>query len=231
MSSDNKKSIHTFWAILTAFGIFNAVLFYYAGIKSKSGKYIKVGHFYLFLIFLTFFVNSSIPFITNILSYLYLGGYIFGLVFALKTLPAYRKRLAMLEYADSSTLNSKKIYLLDNQSLENLIKNNSPVPLENNIKTSVFTDSKSFDPVIFSENSEDEYPKYLGIKTKINIDPEEKLSALPFITKQLVRKIILERELGSGFRNTDDLCNKLGLSDRNARILAQRIDFSFKNKK
>ena len=103
--------------------------------------------------------------------------------------------------------------------------------LENNIKTSVFTDSKSFDPVIFSENSEEEYPKYLGIKTKINIDPEEKLSALPFITKQLVRKIILERELGSGFRNTDDLRNKLGLSDRNARILAQRIDFSFKNKK
>ena len=77
MSSDNKKSIHAFWAILTAFGVFNAVLFYYAGIKSKSGKYIKVGHFYLFLIFLTFFVNSSIPFITNILSYLYLGGYIF----------------------------------------------------------------------------------------------------------------------------------------------------------
>ena len=64
-----------------------------------------------------------------------------------------------------------------------------------------------------------------------NIDSEEKLSALPFITKQLVRKIILERELGSGFRDADDLRNKLGLSDRNARILAQRIDFSFKNKK
>ena len=53
MSSDNKKSIHAFWAILTAFGVFNAVLFYYAGIKSKSGKYIKVGHFYLFLINIT----------------------------------------------------------------------------------------------------------------------------------------------------------------------------------
>ena len=231
MNSENKNPVYDLWVILTAFGIFNTLLFYYAGIKSKSGKYIKVGHFYLLLFFLSFFINSKIPFITNIISCLYLGGYVFGLVFALKTLPAYRKRLAMLKYADNNTLNSKKIYLLDNQSLENLIKNNSSVPLENNAKTSVFSNSNSFDPAIFSEDNENEYPIYLGIKTKINIEPEEKLSALPFITKQLVRKIILERELGSGFRNTDDLCNKLGLSDRNARILAQRIDFSFKNKK
>ena len=231
MNSENKNPVYDLWVILTAFGIFNTLLFYYAGIKSKSGKYIKVGHFYVFLYFLSFFINSRISFITNIISCLYLGGYVFGLVFALKTLPAYRKRLAMLKYADNNTLNSKKIYLLDNQSLENLIKNNSSVPLENNAKTSVFSNSNSFDPAIFSEDNENEYPIYLGIKTKINIDSEEKLSALPFITKQLVRKIILERELGSGFRDADDLRNKLGLSDRNARILAQRIDFSFKNKK
>ena len=231
MNSENKNPVYDLWVILTAFGIFNTLLFYYAGIKSKSGKYIKVGHFYLLLFFLSFFINSKIPFITNIISCLYLGGYVFGLVFALKTLPAYRKRLAMLKYADNNTLNSKKIYLLDNQSLENLIKNNSSVPLENNAKTSVFSNSNSFDPAIFSEDNENEYPIYLGIKTKINIDSEEKLSALPFTTKQLVRKIILERELGSGFRDADDLRNKLGLSDRNARILAQRIDFSFKNKK
>ena len=230
MNSENKNPVYDLWVILTAFGIFNTLLFYYAGIKSKSGKYIKVGHFYVFLFFLSFFINSRISFITNIISFLCLGGYIFGLIFALKTLPAYRKRLTMLKYADNDLLNNKKIYLMDNQSLENLIKNNPSVILENNVKTSVFTNSNSSDPNIFTENEEDEYPKYLGVKTKINIDPEEKLSALPFITKQLVRKIILERELGSGFRNVNDLQNKLELSDHNAKILAQRIDFSFKKK-
>ena len=153
MSSDNKKSIHAFWAILTAFGVFNAVLFYYAGIKSKSGKYIKVGHFYLFLIFLSFFINLNVPFIKNIISYLYLGGYIFGLVFALKTLPAYRKRLALLKHIDYISLENKNIYSMDNQTLENLIKNNPAAVLENNTKTSVFSNSNSLDTGIFTENT------------------------------------------------------------------------------
>ena len=231
MNSVNKKPVYNLWAIFTVFGIFNAVLFYYAGIKSKSGKYIKAGHFYSFLIFLSFFINLNIPFIKNIISYLYLGGYIFGLVFALKTLPAYRKRLAILKQIDYTSLENKNIYSADNQSLENLIKNNPHIVLENNVKTSVFSTSDSLDTDIFTENNEDEYLQYTGEKTKINTDPEEKLYALPFITEKLVRKIILERELGSGFRNADDLRNKLGLSGRNAGILTQRIDFSFKNKK
>ena len=230
MNSENKKPVYDLWVILTAFGAFNAVLFYYAGIKSKSGKYIKVGHFYLFLIFLSFFINLNVPFIKNIISYLYLGGYIFGLVFALKTLPAYRRRLALLKHIDYISLENKNIYSIDNQTLENLIKNNPAAVLENDTKTSVFSNSNSLDTDIFTENNEDEYPRYIGQKTKINTDPEEKLYVLPFITKELVRKIILERKLGNGFRNENDLRSKLGLSDRNARILAQRIDFSFENK-
>ncbi len=67
MNSENKKPVYDLWVILTAFGAFNALLFYYAGIKSKSGKYIKVGHFYLFLLFLSFFINLNIPFIKNII--------------------------------------------------------------------------------------------------------------------------------------------------------------------
>ena len=230
MNSENKKSVSNLWVFLTAFGIFNVIIFYHAGIKSKSGKYIKVGHFYLLLIFLSIFINLNISFITNTVLFLYLAGYVFGLLFAVKTFPSYKKRLTMLNQMDANSLNNKKIYLMNNQNLEDFIKNSLPVSLESTVKTSVFTNSDNSKPDVYTENIEDEYLEYTGEKIKINSDPEEKLADLPFITKELVRKIILERKLGSGFRNEADLRNKLGLSDRNVKILERRIDFSFEDK-
>ncbi len=230
MNSENKKSVSNLWVFLTAFGIFNVIIFYHAGIKSKSGKYIKVGHFYLLLIFLSIFINLNISFITNIVLFLYLAGYVFGLLFAVKTFPSYKKRLTMLNQMDANYLNNKKIYLMNNQNLEDFIKNSLPFSLESTVKTSVFTNSDNSKPDVYTENIEDEYLEYTGEKIKINSDPEEKLADLPFITKELVRKIILERKLGSGFRNEADLRNKLGLNDRNAKILERRIDFSFDDK-
>ena len=117
MKPENKNPVYKSWAVLTVFGIFNAALFYYAGIKSKSKKYIKVGHFYLFLAFLSLFINMNIPFITNAILCLYSAGYIFGIFFAIGTVPEYRKRLAMLKLLDHDTLNSKKIYSVNNQNL------------------------------------------------------------------------------------------------------------------
>ena len=119
---------------------------------------------------------------------------------------------------------------MNNQNLEDFIKNSLPVSLESTVKTSVFTNSDNSKPDVYTENIEDEYLEYTGEKIKINSDPEEKLADLPFITKELVRKIILERKLGSGFRNEGDLRNKLGLNDRNVKILDRRIDFSFEDK-
>ena len=227
MNPENKKPVYGLWVIFTVFGFFNVILYYYAGIKSKSGKYIKIGHFYLLLIFLSSFMSSNNLFIRNIVFYLYLGGYIFGLIFAVKNLPAYRKRITMLKQLDHVSLSNKKIYPMNNQSLENFIQNSSSAALKNNINTSVFDTSENSDSGTSAESIEDEYLDYNGEKIKINIDPEEKLSALPFITEELVRKIILERKLGSGFKNENDLRNKLGLNERNTKILVRRIDFSF----
>ena len=116
---------------------------------------------------------------------------------------------------------------MDNQALAELADRNSPSNVNSNIKTSVFNKSdtsKSYSDVNINE---DEYLEYTGEKIKINSDPEEKILNLPFITNELARKIILERKLGSGFKNKEDLEKKLGLSTRNAEIISKRIDFSF----
>ena len=227
MKSENKKTSYSLWAVFTAFGIFNSVLFYYAGIKSKSSKYIKTGHFYLLLIFFLIFINLNIPFIKNIILFIYLGSYIFGLVFGIKTMPAYQKRLEILKLLNPDDFHSKKIYSLNNQELYELIKNNSFAALENNIAVSVLTTSDSVNSKALNETEGEEYFEFTGEKIKINIDSEEKLTTLPFITEELIRKIILERKLGSGFKNKDDLEKKLGLSSLNSEIISKRIDYSF----
>jgi DNA uptake protein ComE-like DNA-binding protein len=226
MKSENKKTFNL-WVVLTLCGIFNFILFYYAGIKSKSGKYIKIGHFYLLLALLSLILDLNILFIKNTISWMCFIGYIFGLVFSFKTSAAYTQRLTLLKKLDSDTLKNKKIYSMDNQTLAELADRNSVSNVNSNIKTSVFNKPDTSNSYSDVNINEDEYLEYTGEKIKINSDPEEKILNLPFITNELARKIILERKLGSGFKNKEDLQKNLGLSTRNAEIISKRIDFSF----
>ena len=112
------------WCLVTLFGFADFLAFYYAGYKSKSRKYIFIGHIYLLLKLAPAVIK--IQFFSLPLSFLSTAGYYFGIIFAFVTIKAFYKRLKLLDLIDPLILNSKikMIYTLDNQALEEFVKEN-----------------------------------------------------------------------------------------------------------
>ena len=112
------------WCLVTLFGFANFLAFYYAGYKSKSKKYIFIGHIYLVLKLASAVIKLS--FFSSLISFLSIAGYFFGIIFAFATIKAFYKRLKLLDLLDPLILNSKikMIYTLDNQALDEFVKEN-----------------------------------------------------------------------------------------------------------
>ena len=112
------------WCLVTLFGFANFLAFYYAGYKSKSKKYIFIGHIYLALKLASAVIK--LRFFSSLISFLSITGYFFGIIFAFATIKAFYKRLKLLDLLDPLILNSKikMIYTLDNQALDEFVKEN-----------------------------------------------------------------------------------------------------------
>ena len=112
------------WCLVTLFGFANFLAFYYAGYKSKSKKYIFIGHIYLVLKLASAVIK--LRFFSSLISFLSIAGYFFGIIFAFATIKAFYKRLKLLDLLDPLILNSKikMIYTLDNQALDEFVKEN-----------------------------------------------------------------------------------------------------------
>ncbi|MCP1225550.1 helix-hairpin-helix domain-containing protein [Sebaldella sp. S0638] len=114
------------WALLTFLGIFNWILFYYAGLDSKDKRYIYVGHFYL-IISTSFILSVSFNWyiLSLILAFFALFGYPFGILYSFITLSSYRKRLVLLGKLTPSDLLNHNIGNLNNIELEHLVNTKS----------------------------------------------------------------------------------------------------------
>ena len=123
----NKKHfsiVNGAWCLVTLFGFANFLAFYYAGYKSKSRKYIFIGHMYLVLKLAPAIIKTD--FFSSLISFLSTAGYFFGIVFAFVTIKAFYKRLKLLDLIDPFIFKSKikTIYTLDNQTLEKFVNEN-----------------------------------------------------------------------------------------------------------
>mgnify|MGYP003591858665 CR=1 FL=1 len=126
MRKKNFSALSGAWCLVTLFGFANFLASYYAGFKSKSKKYILIGHICLVLKLARVIANMNIKFLSPLLFFLSTAGYFFGIIFAFVTIKAFYKRLSPLDLIDPFILNSEKtrIYSMDNQALERFVEEN-----------------------------------------------------------------------------------------------------------
>ena len=110
--------------IFTLFGIFNLFIFYYAGLKSKSKKYIFIGHLYLILAIISILTTRHLIILTSFVSFFKIIGYFFGIIFAAVTFKAFYERLRLLDMIPPATFTEEKknIYSMDNKALADFVR-------------------------------------------------------------------------------------------------------------
>ena len=215
------------WCLVTLFGFANFLAFYYAGYKSKSRKYIFIGHMYLVLKLAPAIIKTD--FFSSLISFLSIVGYFFGIVFAFVTIKAFYKRLKLLDLIDPLILNSKikLIYTLDNQALEKFVNENEYFfEQKESFSNSTNRDNSYSQPYISKADVNDTSPERndnnIDITVNIinehenkreihrvnvdNIDLED-LIDITDITKEIIKKAVtdIEKEIKYTFEDSENM--------------------------
>ena len=213
------------WCLVTFLSSANFLAFYYAGYKSKSRKYILIGHIYLLLKLAPAIIK--IHFFSPLISFLSTAGYFFGIIFAFVTIKAFYKRLKLLDLIDPFIFKSKikTIYTLDNQRLEKFINENEDFfEQKESFSNSANKNNSYSQPYISKADVNDPTPELSNISNDNNIDitvniineHENKreihrvnvdnidLEDLTDITKEIVKKTI-EKEIKRTFEDSKNI--------------------------
>ena len=220
------------WCLVTLFGFANFLAFYYAGYKSKSKKYIFIGHIYLVLKLASAVIK--LRFFSSLISFLSIAGYFFGIIFAFATIKAFYKRLKLLDLLDPFILNSKikMIYTLDNQALDEFVKENEHFFEQTKPFSDAATKNNSYSQPYVSKADENEPAPELasdinddanidiivniiderGNKKESrrmnidNIDLEDSID-ISDITKEIIKKAVtdIEKEIKYAFEDSENM--------------------------
>ena len=231
--SSDWKLTNSLWAILTIFGVFNWIIFIYIGSNSKCRKYTIIGILYSVISFISIFASvlKLVPLSNFVMSFCLIG-YPIGIIYSFFNLHSYWERLDLISELSVSNFENKKINSMNNSELKKFIENNefSSNEINTEIPNKISVNDKK-------ENSFSSKSKTQKIDTSVKVKNEdnklfvnsaskEELLTIPEISSELAEKIISERKLTNGFKNMEELEERLALKPHISKELENKIIFN-----